>query len=132
MSELKTLKETNWLKTFTDWEHSKLTISEFCETHEICKRHFARKRSEYIARGLVRSCRHNAPCHKGKNKSKKLITSQKLSFLPISQTPSDKLPDKSLTSLSKERINSPDRENKMLEISLPNGISIRIPTDASY
>ncbi len=127
--------DIKWLEVFQDWEKSRLTIPNFCAVNKYNLGCFSRKRSEYISKGLVNSCKHDAPCHRKSRKNEKQLNSPRVSFLPVSQIPSSEALDKPSTFPEKNNgatHESAGSENQMLEISLPNGILLRIPTNASY
>ncbi len=115
------LSVNQWLEIFTDWENSGLQQREFCCQRQISYTTMVRKRSEYIAKGLVLSRRHDHPSSR-KNHSRETPPDAGLAgFIPISQT---------INSTQHTTSTSGVATNSVMEISLPNGICLRIPTNA--
>lgn len=118
MNKTNTQDNLDWLEIFKDWEQSRLTIDKYCQSHKLNKNQFSMNRRRYIKKGLVESCQHNPPCHRGKKQQKSSAGLSGTGFIPISSIPvSD-----SSTKLSNAQL---------VEISLPNGILLRIPTNVS-
>ena len=94
--------EEKWLSIFSRWEVSSLPQQEFCEAEGVSYSQFARKRAELLYRGLIRD-----------RKTKPLCKQAAKMFVPI---------EVSEASPSKPSCHS------MIEIQLPHGIILRIPT----
>ena len=115
------LSVNQWLEIFTDWENSGLQQRKFCCQRQISYTTMVRKRSEYIAKGLVLSRRHDHPSSR-KNRPRERASDAGLAgFIPISQT---------INSTQETTSTSLESANSVMEISLPNGICLRIPTNA--
>lgn len=95
--------EEKWLSIFSRWEVSSLPQQEFCEAEGVSYSQFARKRAELLGRGLIAD-RKTRPLPKQKTAPM---------FVPV---------EVSGASASKADCHS------MIEIQLPHGIILRIPT----
>ena len=100
MSELRSRDE--WLSLIKEWETTDLTQSEFCQQKEIKKVTFGHWRSKFIASGDAES----------KATKTSVDTNAPSGFIPFDITP------------------TVSGDGQMIEICLPYGISLRIPTNA--
>lgn len=95
--------QQDWLSIFNQWKQSGLSQKNFCKAQGLKYSQFYRARIDFLKQGVIQSCR---PAEL----QKPLATG----FLPISLT-------------SSVAAKTPG----MIEIQLPHGIVLRIPTDAT-
>jgi len=100
------MAQTNWDQTIADWEESGLTQSVFCTRNNLAYKEFVKQRCKAIAAG--------------KFKKRLRRPKQSSSVLPVFS----KLDFKPAKSLSKPAASA---RTLAIEISLPNGINLRIP-----
>ena len=100
---------SEWQRLSEEWEQSGLKQEEYCKGKGINRRAFAQGRTELIMRGLARRCyRHQKP----------EMNREAMRFVPVN-LPTENTPS--------ERV-SPSCEVNYIEINLPHGIVMRIPT----
>ena len=95
-----------WLSLVKEWESSGMSQAEFCKVHDIKKATFGKWRSKFIASGEVESKATKSTC---------FTTDTPTGFIPFK--------------LSSSAAVSKDKSANMIELTLPYGISIRIPVD---
>lgn len=100
------VNSNDWLAISQEWEASNLSQPEFCKRKNLSYVEFTEKRGKLIARGLV------MPCHK---RPKFEDTTQSMRFLPIN------------LEAAPQQLESAAAP-KFIEIQLPHGIVMRIPT----
>ncbi len=97
---------SNWLKISQEWEESDLSQVEYCKSKGISRGYFIRQRTKLMAQGLIKPC-YKQPKSKGKSR---------MSFIPMSLPLADVLPEPQKA------------ESDFIEIQLPHGVVMRIPT----
>ena len=105
--------EQEWLAIFKAWEESGLPQPEFCQSRGLGYAQFSLKRGELIAKGVI--ARYKRPIRLGKERVPALPTP---TFTPIAFSQPVPLPS----------VPPKKPESAMIEIQLPHGIVLRIPT----
>jgi hypothetical protein len=100
------VNSSHWLAISQEWEQSNLTQIEYCKSKGISRSYFTQQRTKLMAQGLLK------PCYK---QTKSKSPSPKMRFLPLTLAASDTLPQPKITPT-------------FIEIQLPHGIVVRIPT----
>lgn len=101
---------SEWQKLSEEWEQSGLKQKEYCKGKGISWRAFSQVRTELIMKGLAK------PCYK---RSKLVENREALRFIPI-HLPGENSPP--------QRLSAASCEANFIEINLPHGIVMRIPT----
>ena len=101
---------SEWQRLSEEWEQSGLKQREYCKGKGISWRAFSQGRTELIMRGLAK------PCYK---RSKLVGNREALRFIPVN-LPGENSPPQLLSPASCEA--------RFIEINLPHGIVLRIPT----
>lgn len=101
---------SEWMKLSQDWEQSGLDQKKYCARKGIRLSTFSRSRTKLILEGLIK------PRHKH---SKLAINREDMHFVPVN------LP---IENSSLQRANSSIEAHHFIEIQLPHGIVMRIPT----
>jgi hypothetical protein len=100
---------SEWQRLSEEWEQSGLKQREYCKGKGISWRAFSQGRTELIMKGLAK------PCYK---RRKPEINQEAMGFVPVS------FPMESV--LSQESLGA--CKARFIEINLPHGIVMRIPT----
>lgn len=101
---------SDWLKISQEWEESGLSQVEYCKSRGISRSYFSLQRSKLIAQGLIK------PYYK-RPQAKGILP--KMHFVPVT------LP---VEGTSPELLSPTSLEASFIEIKLPHGILMRIPT----
>ena len=94
--------QQDWLSIFKQWEQAGLSQKDFSKAQGLKYSQFYRARIDFLKQGVVQSCRPAGL-------QKRLATA----FLPIGTS------------------SAAAKTPSMIEIKLPHGILLRIPTDAA-
>ncbi len=101
---------SEWQKLSDDWEQSGLNQKEYCKGKGISRSTFSQSRAKLMMKGLAK------PYYK---RSKSAVNREALRFIPVN-LPAENSPPQLLSPAS--------CETSFIEINLPHGIVMRIPT----
>ena len=101
---------SDWLELSQDWEQSGLSQQEYCKSKGLSHSTFAQSRSKLMMKGLTKPCYKRSKCGK---------SPQAMRFLAV-HIPTE--------SISPRLVNTPEEDPRFIEVKLPHGIVIRIPT----
>ncbi|MCX7122886.1 MAG: hypothetical protein NTV32_04350 [Gammaproteobacteria bacterium] len=101
---------SEWQKLSDDWEQSGLNQKEYCKGKGVSRSTFSQSRTKLMLKGLAK------PYYK---RSKPVVNREALRFVPVN-LPAENSPP--------QRLGPVSCETNFIEINLPHGIVMRIPT----
>lgn len=106
----KELDLREWQRLSEDWEESGLNQKEYCKRQEVSWNAFSQARTKLMMQGLAKPCYNN-----GKSRANQ----EALRFIPVSLAATEESARQKEVSVVK---------SSFIEINLPHGIVMRIPT----
>ena len=101
---------SEWQQLSDDWEQSGLNQKEYCKRKGISRSSFSQSRSKLLEQGLAKRCDKH---------SKSVENLEEMRFVPVHLPMDEALPEQADAAVGSANF---------IEINLPHGIVMRIPT----